>query len=448
MEMNGFGWHEKPRPPGSQELAEATRRYYEFTIERVRRRALHVRVELPGGQGQLQLHGAVELVQAPGRHATRRRTRTRSSTTRPRVSTGWRHEPQRRRSSARTWSCRRPPPACRCPISRCPTRTTCCSAACAFTISTGAPRACRPWSSCTAAASTPTRGTSCAPRSAGSGTAWPWTSAATARASGRPRWTTPPRATPAIVGAFVDALKLERFVLVGMSLGGVNGLAWAGRHSRRLAGLVMIDVGPEVRAEGVRKIAAFTSEATPLDSVEQYVERALSFNPRRNRELLRRSLLHNLRRMPDGRFMWKYDQRHRGRALDPAVYTRRREMLWSAVDGVTCPDARRTRRPERRLPRRGRRAPGRPLPPGTLGEDRGRGPHRAGRQPRRPARGAAKVPGRGYGLISVVARLMTNASRRSRKSTTTSANASGRSMLIAWPAPYTNTRCPAGSFSL
>ena len=139
------------------------------------------------------------------------------------------------------------------------------------------------------------------------------------------------------VGAFVDALKLERFVLVGMSLGGANGLAWAGRHSQRLAGLVMIDVGPEVRAEGVRKIAAFTSEATPLDSVDQYVERALSFNPRRNRELLRRSLLHNLRRMPDGRFMWKYDQRHRGRALDPTVVTRRREMLWSAVDGVTCP---------------------------------------------------------------------------------------------------------------
>jgi len=139
------------------------------------------------------------------------------------------------------------------------------------------------------------------------------------------------------VGAFVDALKLERFVLVGMSLGGANGLAWAGQHSHRLAGLVMIDVGPEVRAEGVRKIAAFTSEAAPLDSVEQYVERALSFNPRRNRELLRRSLLHNLRRMPDGRFMWKYDQRHRGRALDPAVVARRREMLWSAVDGVTCP---------------------------------------------------------------------------------------------------------------
>jgi L-fuconolactonase len=33
MEMNGFGWHERPKPPGSQELADATRRYYEHTIE-------------------------------------------------------------------------------------------------------------------------------------------------------------------------------------------------------------------------------------------------------------------------------------------------------------------------------------------------------------------------------------------------------------------------------
>jgi len=34
MEMNGFGWHERSRPPGSRELAEATRRYYEVTIEK------------------------------------------------------------------------------------------------------------------------------------------------------------------------------------------------------------------------------------------------------------------------------------------------------------------------------------------------------------------------------------------------------------------------------
>jgi predicted TIM-barrel fold metal-dependent hydrolase len=32
-DYNGFGWHEKPTPPTSQELCEATKRYYEIVIE-------------------------------------------------------------------------------------------------------------------------------------------------------------------------------------------------------------------------------------------------------------------------------------------------------------------------------------------------------------------------------------------------------------------------------
>jgi L-fuconolactonase len=34
MEINGFGWHERRQPPGSQELCDATRHYYEYTIEK------------------------------------------------------------------------------------------------------------------------------------------------------------------------------------------------------------------------------------------------------------------------------------------------------------------------------------------------------------------------------------------------------------------------------
>ncbi len=33
MEVNGFGWHEREAPPASEALMEATRRYYEHTIE-------------------------------------------------------------------------------------------------------------------------------------------------------------------------------------------------------------------------------------------------------------------------------------------------------------------------------------------------------------------------------------------------------------------------------
>jgi L-fuconolactonase len=34
MEVNGFGWEHRPRPPTSAELAQATRRYFEHTIDR------------------------------------------------------------------------------------------------------------------------------------------------------------------------------------------------------------------------------------------------------------------------------------------------------------------------------------------------------------------------------------------------------------------------------
>jgi predicted TIM-barrel fold metal-dependent hydrolase len=34
MVVNGFGWHEQPRPPSSQELLDATRHYYDHTLEK------------------------------------------------------------------------------------------------------------------------------------------------------------------------------------------------------------------------------------------------------------------------------------------------------------------------------------------------------------------------------------------------------------------------------
>lgn len=33
MKINGFDWHKRSRPPGSEELAEATARYYLYCID-------------------------------------------------------------------------------------------------------------------------------------------------------------------------------------------------------------------------------------------------------------------------------------------------------------------------------------------------------------------------------------------------------------------------------
>jgi esterase len=136
--------------------------------------------------------------------------------------------------------------------------------------------------------------------------------------------------------ALIAHLGLERPVLVGQSMGALNSLSYAARHAESLAGLVLVDMTPEVRFEGAQRIFDFVTAPAELESVEAFVERAMEFNPGRDPRLLRRSLLHNLRRLPDGRWTWKYDRRHMTRERFEAL---RAEVagLTERVRGVTCP---------------------------------------------------------------------------------------------------------------
>src|SRR5439155_7594654 len=111
------------------------------------------------------------------------------------------------------------------------------------------------------------------------------------------------------VGDLEAFLAGQRVVLVGQSLGGATALSYATRHSESVAGLVLVDVSVDVTLDsGARRIVDFVRAPAELDSVEEFVERAREFNPARDPELLRRSLLYNLRRLPNGKLTWKYDR--------------------------------------------------------------------------------------------------------------------------------------------
>ena len=73
MEVNGFGWHTKPRPPTSQQLVDATRHYYEYTLEHFGVERCMFESNFPVDKEELQLHRAVECVQAPDRRLLGRR---------------------------------------------------------------------------------------------------------------------------------------------------------------------------------------------------------------------------------------------------------------------------------------------------------------------------------------------------------------------------------------
>jgi len=137
------------------------------------------------------------------------------------------------------------------------------------------------------------------------------------------------------VEGFIDALKIERPVLVGQSMGGLNSMAYAVRHGDRLKGLVVVDVGPEIEAAGAQRIREFAS--TPeLGSPAEFLDRASKFNPLRNAAVLRRSLFYNLRQLPSGKFALKHDQR---RASEEAwrISTAQRERLGREVTKISCP---------------------------------------------------------------------------------------------------------------
>lgn len=138
------------------------------------------------------------------------------------------------------------------------------------------------------------------------------------------------------VAGLADELEFGRFVLAGQSLGAMNGLALAADQPDRLAGLAMIDAGPSMRREGAQRVADFVLLPAELPSVEDFVERARRFNPRRDPVLLRRSVLHNLRPLPGGGWTWKYDRRHLSEQTFDEMVAQLQE-LQGVLGKVRCP---------------------------------------------------------------------------------------------------------------
>ncbi len=138
------------------------------------------------------------------------------------------------------------------------------------------------------------------------------------------------------VRGVAEALGLDRFVLVGMSMGAINALAYAIEYPETLSALVLIDAGPNVRRPGSSRIRDFVNGGAEPASLEAIIERALAFNPRRDPLILRRSLMHNLRQEPDGNWTWKYDRR-RFQQMGGDRHAAERRGLADGLAKVTCP---------------------------------------------------------------------------------------------------------------
>ncbi len=142
--------------------------------------------------------------------------------------------------------------------------------------------------------------------------------------------------------AVLDAVGIDRFVLVGFSMGGRVAMTFAGRHPERLAGLVIIDIGPEVDARGVMRISGEMSEnrAPVFSSHREYVA-MLSLNyPAGQPDALKRMAEYGLKKRDDDLFELKMDPKLRGvRPTDEATKAREEKFIqqqWDALAKVPC----------------------------------------------------------------------------------------------------------------
>ena len=107
--------------------------------------------------------------------------------------------------------------------------------------------------------------------------------------------------------AFIEALGLQRPILMGHSMGGRNSLLLTRRVQSRLRALVVVDVGPEVSDRGREVIAGFVQANQEFDDLEHFVANVRKYDPYRSREHIERTVKYNMLRRADGKYVSKCD---------------------------------------------------------------------------------------------------------------------------------------------
>jgi pimeloyl-ACP methyl ester carboxylesterase len=140
------------------------------------------------------------------------------------------------------------------------------------------------------------------------------------------------------LAAIADQLGLERFSLIGTSMGGIIAMTYAEAHPERLAHLIINDIGPDAET-GSQRITQMVGSrpdefATPEDAMDyrRQVSPIVAGRSFEDQEELARGVL---RRRDDDRWVWKMDPRYIQQrvAQGPPV----RPPLWPVLQALPCP---------------------------------------------------------------------------------------------------------------
>jgi len=134
----------------------------------------------------------------------------------------------------------------------------------------------------------------------------------------------------------IEALRqhwqIESFVLMGLSMGGHNAIAYASQHPQRVERLIIIDIPPAVDLDRApdRKVNLVTARDghTVFASIDDAVESARPGNPNAPEENLRYRTICNMREVPGGA-IFKYDSKVQA--------TWQPDDLWQVSQRLTMP---------------------------------------------------------------------------------------------------------------
>lgn len=159
------------------------------------------------------------------------------------------------------------------------------------------------------------------------------------RGHGETEWAAPDQyGTPYMVAdleAFVAALGLNRFVLLGLSMGGNVAIHYAGKQPEALDRLVIVDIGPEIGSSGLGRINQGVQAKDIFSTPEEAFKWARAANALPPEGHHRQRVINNLMRLEDGTWTYRYD-----RALRDPNNPRQRptaEEGWRAVARINVP---------------------------------------------------------------------------------------------------------------
>ncbi len=114
--------------------------------------------------------------------------------------------------------------------------------------------------------------------------------------------------------------------VVGASLGGLAGLFAGGseRGNEAISALVLVDITPKMRVDGVARIIGFMQEHAEegFASVEEAADAISKYLPHRPRPTNLSGLSKNLRQGEDGRYRWHWDPNFISSREDPEKHAR------------------------------------------------------------------------------------------------------------------------------